>query len=92
MSQLEEVDSYLVEVLKNDGDETVSFNAARALAYRGKKDRVEILRSCTAGDLILTSSGFERHAWALALLILGEKLPEEYVAWQFADPLYLELH
>lgn len=91
-SQLEEADRFLVEVLKNDEDDIVRFNAARALAYRGKKDGLAILSSCATGDLVLTSSSFERHAAALALLLLSEKLPQEYVAWQFADPLYLKLH
>lgn len=92
MSQLEEVDSYLVDVLKNDEDEIVRFNAARSLAYRGGKDGLSLLNSCAAGDLVLTSSSFERHAASLALLLLSEKLPQQYISWQFADPLYLKLH
>jgi len=29
---------------------------------------------------------------ALALLILNENLPKEYLEWPFADPLYLKLN
>ncbi len=88
---LEGVENYLVEVLKNAQDAILRLNAARALAYRGRKDGLELLRSCAAGDLALSSSGFEQHAAALALLLLGERLPQAYLASNFADPLYVKL-
>ena len=89
---LEETDSLLLDFLNNHDDDLVRLNAARALAYRDKKDGIEILLSCASGSLVLTSSSFEMNYAALVLLILDENLPQEYLEWPFADPLYLKLN
>ncbi|MDZ7376153.1 MAG: hypothetical protein ONB13_05995 [candidate division KSB1 bacterium] len=90
-SQLDEAEQLLFDVLKNANDQFLRFNAARALAYRKKKDGLDLLYRCAAGDLVLTSSELERHDAALALLLLGERLPQEYLNSGFADPLYVKL-
>ncbi len=90
-SQVAEADQFLLDVLKNASDQFLRFNAARALAYRGKNDGLELLRQCAVGDLVLTNSGLEQHAAALALLLLNEKLPTAYLQSGFADPLYVKL-
>ncbi|MBN1999274.1 hypothetical protein JW935_17075 [candidate division KSB1 bacterium] len=64
-------------------------NAARALAYMGYDDGSIYLKDCASGKIVLSSSLFERDAAALALLFLGEKLPDEYLNWNRADPLYV---
>jgi len=89
---LEDTERLLIDFLNNNKDDIVRFNAARALAYRGKRDGIDILRNCASGNLVLTSSSFEMNAAALALLILNERLPEEYLEWRFADSLYLKLN
>jgi len=83
------VEEMLSEFLVNDDDAIVQFNCACALAYRGKLDGLEMLTQCAIGELVLTSSSFERNSAALALLLLGHKLPQAYLDWQFADPLYV---
>jgi len=89
---LEETERILIDFLNNNKDNIVHFNAARALAYRGRREGIDLLQDCASGNLVLTSSGFERNAAALALLILNEKLPKEYLEWPFADPLYIKLN
>jgi len=89
--RLEETEKLLLDFLNKHEDDLVRFNAARALAYRGRKDGVELLRSCASGKLVLTTSSFEINAAALALLLLNEDLPKEYSEWSLADPLYLML-
>lgn len=88
---LNETDSLLLDFLEHE-DGLVSLNAARALAYRDKRNGLEILQNCASGRIVLTSSSFEMNYAALALLILKENLPEEYLEWSFADPLYLKLN
>ena len=88
---LEETNSLLLDFLDNE-DGLVSLNAARALAYRNKNDGLEILQECASGNFVLTSSSFEMNYAALALLILEEQLPQEYLDWPFADPLYKKLN
>lgn len=89
---LEETERILIDFLNNNKDNIVHFNAARALAYRCRREGIDLLQDCASGNLVLTSSGFERNAAALALLILNEKLPKEYLEWPFADPLYIKLN
>ena len=88
---LEETDILLLNFLNTHDDDLVRFNAARSLAYRGRKGGIEILRNCASGELVLTVSAFEINAAALALLILKEELPQKYIENSMADPLYLEL-
>ncbi|NQT26679.1 HEAT repeat domain-containing protein [candidate division KSB1 bacterium] len=81
----------LLDFLNNHRDDLVRFNAARALAYRDNKAGIDLLNECASGQLTMTSSGFEVNAAALALLILGEELPEEYYELHIADPLFMRL-
>jgi hypothetical protein len=87
---LPETDNILLDFLDHE-DGLVSLNAARALAYRDKQDGLEILQDCASAKIGLTSSSFEMNWAALALLILDVNLPQEYLEWQFADPLYIKL-
>jgi hypothetical protein len=88
---LNEADNLLIDFLENSDDSIVRLNSARSLAYRGKDNGSEILLNCASGDLIISSSDFERNAAALALLLLEKELPKEYLEWPFADPLFLML-
>ena len=79
-----------MELLNSDEDDIIRFNAAQALAYRGRKDGLELLQQCASGVKVLSSSGHERHEAALALLLLNEGLPQEYLSHFSADRLYLK--
>lgn len=87
----EGIDNLLIDFLNTHDDGIVQLNAARALAYRGNKAGLSLLQKCAAGEMVLTSSGFEINAAALALLILEEELPVKYSKCRIADPLYLLL-
>lgn len=87
----EDTEILLIDFLRNDDDTITRFNAAQVLAFYGKKYGIDILLQCATGELVLSSSSYERNAAALALLLLDEKLPKQYTDWQFADPIYLRI-
>ena len=90
-SKTDQTENILIDFLNNHSDDIVRLNAARALAYRGNKSGLELLKKCAAGEMIMTSSLFEVNAAALALLILDEELPDKYSETGVADSLYLKL-
>lgn len=79
----------LINFLKNNEDYIVQLNSAVALAYLGNPIGLEIIKECAKGNLVLSSSGNERHHASLGLLLLNEKLPDEYKNWSMADKYYL---
>ena len=76
-----------VDYLNNHDDFFVKLNAGLALAYLGKGAGINILRKCAKG-YVLSSSGHEKNDAALGLLLLNEKLPEEYYSDSFSDSYY----
>ncbi|MCK4626157.1 MAG: hypothetical protein KAV00_12645, partial [Phycisphaerae bacterium] len=65
----------LVELLQAT-DPDIALNAARGLAYRGRKDGVVLLEKYASGGDTGTMSELRRDRAAWALLALGEKLPQ----------------
>lgn len=83
-----EVENVLLDFFNNE-EGIEKLNAARVLAYRENSTGLSYLKSCVSGNTVLTSSGFERNAAALAILLLNQDLPQEYREWEMADRLYL---
>ncbi len=73
----EKVVKALLELLA-DEDEYVAFDAAQVLALAGRREAIPVLRKTLAGKLAVSNSIFEHDRSALALLVLGEKLPREF--------------
>lgn len=73
----EKVVKALLELLA-DEDEYVAFDAAQVLALAGRREPIPVLRKTLAGKMAVSNSGFEHDRSALALLVLGDKLPRTF--------------
>ena len=87
LQKIDATESQLLDYLNNHDDFFVKLNAGLALAYLGKGAGINILRKCAKG-YVLSSSGHEKNDAALGLLLLNEKLPEEYYSDSFSDSYY----
>jgi len=72
-------------------DEYRRFNAARALAYLGGHERLDVLSKTARGDFAVTASSAERSKAGLCLLYLESDLPDGFAFSRLPNPLYSEL-